>query len=286
MAGQSVCSPYFWYQNDESGDLDEIKIWWNNNQDIDLNDFEGVAHHETGHAHGLKHVTWAESFDRDVPRWVAGCSLELIEPDPPIGPHAGRLRSRERDDAAQFAWLFDNGDINANPSFEDTGGWTSDIWDVDGGATLTIYTAGGKRGTNYARLGLGGGVHQTIPLVTPGDFKAKAWARRISQASGTVTISLWAQQIDHDTDGGCEEQYAPMWELDNLSHVGSLTQVAVRTVSLTTADWTLIEIFPSVWTGASGWEGVDIRIRVDNDIAIGVDPWYVDLDWVRIKDKS
>jgi hypothetical protein len=72
LVGSTDCSNYFWYQNEQSGDLAFIELKWNDNPDISLNDFEGVAHHEMGHAHGLKHVTWAESFDGDEPTMVAG----------------------------------------------------------------------------------------------------------------------------------------------------------------------------------------------------------------------
>jgi hypothetical protein len=285
LAGETYCSEGL----PGNGDVETITLTWGNGGAYGLADFEGVSHHEMGHAHSLVHVANGDSHDGDTPTMISGCSFDLNYGS---FEDAHILRSREQDDVAQLAWLFDNGDVNANGSFEDMGTWTNDLWGFTGSASLTTYTTGGKNGSNFGRVSGGGAIYQTVRIVDPGEFRAKVQHRKYNQYStGTVTIQLRAAQINYDTDGDgtCDDDYFPHWDLDEPISVGSMMLRESNTAA-PSANWSFLELDTAAsnnaWTGASNWDGVDVRVQLVNDMTMAGDPWPVDIDWLRIKDSG
>ena len=108
----------------------------------DTADFKGVTVHEIGHVIGLDHTGQWDSFDSDETT-MTGCAITNLEV----------MLSFEQDDAGNVVATFNDADLHANPSWEDTGNWTDDIWGAAGGSTLVNRSeASSPKGTRHGEI--------------------------------------------------------------------------------------------------------------------------------------
>jgi len=254
---------------------------------VSLLDFEGIATHEAGHAHGLDHSAWDDSFDNDTPTMTSGCSLGLqfSVDEEDAAQYAGRWVSLERDDGAAFLSIFDL-DLHANAGWEDGGSWTSDLWKATGGASINNITGTGApgNGTHYGKLGPGGNLRQRVRISDPGDAKGRVYHRKANSSdTGTISILIKARELDYDLTGPCTSGYLNNWDLDNPAFPNGTQMVTYDTKTVTPGNsWTDSET--TAFDEADGWDDVDLRIRVENNMSTpGVGPAYVHLDRLRAR---
>ena len=166
-------------------------------------DFRGVANHEVGHAHGFGHTSRLDSWDNDEAT-MSGCQF------------FGQLRDMktfEQDDGGTFLATFDDLDLHANPSFEDQGAWTSDVWGVGGGATLVMRNnSSSGLGTWHAEIQDGGYIFQTMRVTDPHDIKAQfRYRKEASLDSGTATILLFGSELSYDVLPSSDPCHSSQW---------------------------------------------------------------------------
>ena len=241
----TVCNP----------SLTEVRI----TRTLTGNDLRGESTHEMGHAHGFAHVESDDSWDGEEPTMV-GCVR--------AGP-AGELKSIEQDDGGGVVGHEDS-DLHANPSWEDNGTWTDDIWGAGGGATLVNKNETGARGTRHAEIQDGGHIFQTMRVIDPGQIKGGGYFKKeLSQATGTVTMLLQGYEIEYPAASGiCTGQFPPnQYDLRFPDLQDNGTFITRKSLLFTPSTSWSSEKVTSEWSAPQNWEGVDVRIRLENNIA-------------------
>jgi len=260
--------------DDLLGNLHHIKI---DPTDLTASQFRAVSLHEVGHAHGLDHTGPYDSFDQFVPTMTAGCALtELgLTYDAMLGP--------QQDDEGSLTAVFFT-DYDANDSFERG---SALYWGTGGGGSVTIYNGGVDGGAKYAQLnGYGGYMYQSIRLTDPPNTSRARinYKKTYSISTGTVLLTLYSRQLDYsvDTSTDCAGagQYHNDWNFIVDPTVTGWTYETGVSVTPTTS-WQYVPGTTSAWTGASGWDGVDLRVYVYNYMLLEGGPTSVSLDRMR-----
>jgi hypothetical protein len=260
-----------------TGDADTITL----RDDVTALQFKGLSHHEVGHAHGLAHSGRYDSFDSDEPT-MSGCGISSWE----------IMNTREQDDAANLVAHFDDEDLHAIPSFENTGTWTDDIWGTANGAQLEIKnSAGSPRGNQHAEVGPGGDLYQTVRVTDPEAMKAGLWYRKgtSSAETGSILLQIRARRMNYDvlsTGDSCYKDFVHHWDLTNIGsnpYPDGMSFVVYKQITLSPlATWQYDET--TTWTLVDGWEGVDVRVWVYNGLTDQGSPGKLDVDWVRVRE--
>lgn len=209
-----------------------------------------VAGHEAGHGHGLQHT----GDDDTLPS----------HPSAPLMATCVGTRDRALlgDSTGAIAERMSN-TVHPNASFENA----LYFWNTSGGS-LSLYGESASEGflsAQFEATAAGQSIYNDVRNATsPTSYRTRVnYKDNNNAASGTLTMQLQARPVAYPTSGPSECGFVNGWDfnsawLNNGStyfNVGPSTQVAVGD------DWSYNGV-NSAWTDATGWQGVDLRLRI------------------------
>ena len=113
--------------------------------------------------------------------------------------------------------------------------------------------------------------------------------KELSGDTGSVGLYIYAREVAYETltsGAACYGKFVNNWNLDKSPEMypNGPTFVIYKAIFVPpTTSWPGSEFETSSWNTVDGWNGVDVRVRIENGLEFGGSPADIDVDHVRVR---